>query len=154
MNLRTVFGGLALAAALGSGAARAEPAPPGLKVLSATFACADLDRALAFYTKGLGLRAAGRIEHETVSEIPLLFPGSAVSLLLIKAKGGGAASAVPARGGRVILAVPDLKALEAQLTAAGYALRKPITEQKDFHLLVAVAADPDGNELELIQQGS
>ena len=59
-----------------------------------------------------------------------------------------------ARIGRVILAVPDVKALQARLTAAGYKLQTPVAEQKQHHVLVAVVNDPDGNELELVQPGA
>lgn len=41
------------------------PAPTALKVMSATFAVSDLDRAVDFYVKGLGLTAVRRIENPT-----------------------------------------------------------------------------------------
>lgn len=154
---------LALAAVvlgLSPGAAGAQPAgapafniptAKGAMIMSAAFQVSDLDRAVSFY-KALGVKVGGHVEHPTSSEAILMFPGSAVSLVLIKEKGSPAAGE-GRRLGRIIVLVPDLHATQAQLEAAGYRLKSPITEQKDFKLSVAVAADPDGNELELIQHG-
>ena len=122
--------------------------------MSATFASTDLDRSIAFYTKGLGLTALSRMERNEVTEVPVLFPGGGMSLLLIKWKGDAAAPGGKPRIGRLILNVPDLKALAARLAAAGYALERPIAEQPQLHVSVAVVKDPDGNELELVQRGS
>jgi catechol 2,3-dioxygenase-like lactoylglutathione lyase family enzyme len=151
---------MALILGAAAGAAQAQPAGApvidipaarGPAIMSAAFHVSDLDRAVNFYTKGLGVKVGGRIEHPTVSEIVLMFPGSPTSLLLIAPKTRPAADRV--QSGRIVVLVPDLRATQAQLEAAGYRLRAPITEQKDFKLSVAVAIDPDGNELELIQRG-
>lgn len=128
------------------------PTAKGAMIMSAALEVSDLDLAIGFYTKALGVKIGGRVEHPTSSEVILMFPGSPTSLVLIKQK------AAPPTGdgrhlGRIIVMVPDLHATRARLEAAGYRLRSPITEQKDFKLSVAVAADPDGNELELIQHG-
>jgi predicted enzyme related to lactoylglutathione lyase len=159
---KTMWRSLAAAAvALGlCGACAAQPAgaptmtfptAKGPMIMSAALEVSDLDRAVGFYTKALGVKVGGHVEHPTSSEIILMFPGSATSLVLIKQK--DAPSGVGRHLGRVIIMVPDLHATQAQLEAAGYRLSAPITEQKAFRLSVAVAADPDGNELELIQHG-
>lgn len=128
------------------------PKTQGAMIMSAAFHVSDLERSTAFYTKALGVKVGGRIEHPGVSEIVLMFPGSATSLLLIQPKAKSAAGEGQ-RLGRIIVLVPDLRATQAKLEAAGYKLKSPITEQKAFKLSVAVAVDPDGNELELIQRG-
>jgi catechol 2,3-dioxygenase-like lactoylglutathione lyase family enzyme len=150
-------GGLAALAALS--AARAQPAPTmppppkALGLMSATFAVTDVDRALSFYTKGLGLTSPARIDNPRNIEIPLLFPAGGPSLLLIKAKEAAASTAGgPPRIGRVIVDVPDLRALEARLAAAGYPLAQPVAENPQHHVLVGLVKDPDGNELELVQR--
>lgn len=150
--LALVFtGAAAVVQAEPAGAPKIEiPHAKGPAIMSAAFHVSDLDRAVKFYTEGLGVKVGGRIEHPDVSEIVLLFPGSSTSLLLIAPKTKPAAGA---QSGRVVVLVPDLPATQAQLEKAGYRLRAPITEQKDFKLSVAVAVDPDGNELELIQRG-
>src|SRR5262245_38615018 len=102
---------LAAIAALACSAAQAQtagpPAAKALTVMSATFASTDLDRSIAFYTKGLGLTAAARMERKEVTEVPLLFPGGGMSLLLIKWKGDAASPQGKPRIGRLILNVPD-----------------------------------------------
>lgn len=162
MNIRLALAGAATAALAAFGAAQAQPAkaptpgvPPPPKapgLMSATFAVTDLDRAIAFYTQGLGLKVAGRIENPRATEVPLLFPAGGPSLLLIKAKQPAPATGGPPRIGRVIVDVPDLKALAAQIAAAGYPLAQPVAENPQHHVLVALAKDPDGNELELVQR--
>lgn len=151
----------AVALGLSCGACAAQPAgapvinlptAKGAMIMSAAFEVSDLDRAVDFYTKALGVKVGGRVEHPTSSEIILMFPGSPTSLVLIKDK-TAPATGVGRHLGRVIVMVPDLHAIQAQLEAAGFQLKLPITQQKDFKLSVAVAADPDGNELELIQHG-
>jgi len=135
-------------------AAAGPPAAKALSVMSATFAASDLDRSIAFYTKGLGLTVLEPMERKEVTEVPVLFPGGGMSLLLMKWKGDAAAPGGKPRIGRLILNVPDLRALAARLSAAGYQLQRPIAEQPQFHILAAVVEDPDGNELELVQRGA
>lgn len=153
--------GAMVALGLACGAAAAEPAgapainlptAKGAMIMSAALEVSDLDRAVSFYTKTLGVKLAGHVEHPTSSEAILIFPGSPTSLVLIKQK-AQPATTTGRHLGRIIVMVPDLHATQAQLEAAGYHFTSPITEQKDFKLSVAVAADPDGNELELIQHG-
>lgn len=142
-----------LAPARAQPSATAAPPPPrSLGLLSAAFTVTDLDRSLAFYTKGLGLTAPARIENPKATEAPLLFPGGGPSLLLIRSKAAAPADAAPPRIGRIILDVADLRGLAARLQAAGYALASPVVENPQHHVLVAVVKDPDGNELELVQR--
>jgi catechol 2,3-dioxygenase-like lactoylglutathione lyase family enzyme len=160
MRNHAAFAGGLIGALFAVAAARAQPAaapvmptpPRAPSLMSATFAVTDLDRAIAFYTKGLGLKVAARIENPRATEVPLLFPAGGPSLLLIKAKSPEPATGGPPRIGRVIVDAPDLKALTQRLTGAGYALAQPLAENPQHHVLVALARDPDGNELELVQR--
>lgn len=135
--------------------AAAQPAPTSatppktLGLLAATFAVSDLDRSIAFYADGLGLTAAARMDNPSYTEVPLLFPAGGPPLMLLKPK---SAAASASRIGRIVLDVPDLRALEARLNAAGYALAQPVVENLQHHVLVALIKDPDGNELELVQR--
>lgn len=123
-----------------------------LAMMAASMPSADLDRSIAFYTKGLGMTVAGKMEMGTVVEVPLMFPGGGAYLLLLHPKTN--TTALPVRGStnRLVLNVPDLKALEAQLKAAGYQLKGPINEVPQHHVSVAHVEDPDGNHLELVQR--
>jgi hypothetical protein len=72
--------------------------------------------------------------------------------MLQKPKAAGAVLPMRAGLNRVILAVPDLKALETRLTAAGYKLNGRINENAQYRVAVAMLEDPDGNHIELVQR--
>jgi predicted enzyme related to lactoylglutathione lyase len=148
-----VFG---LSRAQAQSAPQANAAAPmpvkALAMMAAAIPSSDLDRSIAFYTKGLGMVSAGKVEMGSVTEAPLMFPGSGAYLMLQHPKTDGAA--LPARTmlNRIVLAVPDLKALQAQLAAAGYQLDGEIHEIAQYHVAVGQLEDPDGNHLELVQR--
>jgi catechol 2,3-dioxygenase-like lactoylglutathione lyase family enzyme len=159
MTHRKLMLALGLVFSLGAAAA-APPAAPGadvgpppvtaLSMMASSLLCADLDRSIAFYTNGLGMTVRGRIENPSGTEVPLMFPGGGAYIILFKAKAAGAAASHGAS--RLILAVPDVKVLEAKLVAAGYHLSAPIAEQPKYHVAVGQLEDPDGNHLELVQR--
>jgi catechol 2,3-dioxygenase-like lactoylglutathione lyase family enzyme len=140
----------------------AEPAPTkkdtspivakALTMMSTSIPCSDLDRSIAFYTKGLGMTVSGRVAMGAIIEVPLEFPGGGANLILQHPKAEG--TSLPIRGSlsRILLLVPDLKALETQLNAAGYALKGKINEMAQYKVAVAQLEDPDGNHIELIQR--
>ena len=136
-------------------AAKPEEAPQLVKALAmmaATFPVADLERSVDFYTKGLGMVATRRVEMGNTVEAPLNFPGGGPYLILLKFKADAATPITRAISQRVILAVPDLKMLEAQLKAAGYQLTGKINEIPQYRTAVAQLEDPDGNHIELVQR--
>lgn len=138
-----------------STAAQNAMAPQTLKavtMMGAAVPCSDLERSIAFYTKGLGMTLGGRMEMGTVTEAPLMFPGGGPYLILMKPKAEETALPVRDQLSRIILAVPDVKALEERLNAAGYHLTRPIAEEPKFRVAVGVLVDPDGNYLELVQR--
>lgn len=145
---------LSAAIALTSGAAAQAQSPPPqpapTRILSAAFLVSDIDRSLAFYTKGLGLTAPVRLNHPSAVETPLVFPGGGPTLLLEQHMAPPAGEMVGE--GHVALEVSDLRALESRLRAAGYSLSVPITERPKEHVLIAKVKDPDGNQVELVQR--
>jgi catechol 2,3-dioxygenase-like lactoylglutathione lyase family enzyme len=112
----------------------------------------DLERSIAFYTNGLGMTLGGRVEMGTVVEAPLMFPGGGTYLMLQHPKAAG--TALPPRGAlnRVVLAVPDVKALVARLAAAGYQIKGKVNENSQYRVTIAQLEDPDGNHIELVQR--
>jgi predicted enzyme related to lactoylglutathione lyase len=160
MAVRTVLwvaGGCACLAGLTTLAQTPKPdeAPQPVKALTmmaATFPVTDLERSLNFYSKGLGLVPTRRIEMGTTIEAPLNFPGGGAYLILLKSKTDAATPPTRSGSQRVILAVPDLKALEAQLKAAGFQLNGKVNEIPQYHTAVAQLEDPDGNHIELVQR--
>ncbi|MEO5586975.1 MAG: VOC family protein [Novosphingobium sp.] len=133
-------------AAAGPTAAHAAPKP--MTMMSTVIPCTDLEKSTAFYTRGLGMTAA---RGANPREVVLGLPGGGPNLMLLKSDAGPTA---PHRGpARVILNVPDIKALSTQLQAAGFALKGPIREIAQYRISVAELEDPDGNSFELIQRG-
>jgi catechol 2,3-dioxygenase-like lactoylglutathione lyase family enzyme len=121
-------------------------------MMASTVPCSNLERSIAFYTKGLGMTLRGQIEMPSGTEAPLAFPGGGPSIILFKPKAESAAVIAGGSLYRIILAVPDIMALEATLNAAGYHLRAPIVQQPKYHVAVGQLDDPDGNHLELVQR--
>jgi predicted enzyme related to lactoylglutathione lyase len=160
MGRKKILLAAGVAAALAASQAQADPAqntmaPPPAKALTmmgAAVPCTDLDRSLAFYTNGLGMTAGPRMDMATITENPLIFPGGGAYLILIKPKSDDGTIAPRTMLSRIILAVPDVKALADRLKAAGYNLSAPINEETKFHVVVGMLQDPDGNHLELVQR--
>lgn len=161
MNDRKLFLAVCACALLSIYGARAQQVEPsesrlpsvkGLTMMAASIPSSDIERSLDFYTKGLGLTAAGRVEMGTVIEVPLMLPGGGAWLLLQHPK--SAQTPLPVRSGlnRIVLIVPDLKALQQRLESAGYAFKRPINEMPQYRVAVAHVEDPDGNHIELIQR--
>jgi catechol 2,3-dioxygenase-like lactoylglutathione lyase family enzyme len=141
---------------LGAAAAHADAGPPpvtSLSMMASSIPSSDLDRSIAFYTNGLGMKLAARIEMPTGTEAPLMFPGGGGAYIILFKSRAPNSAPIP-RGSlyRIVLAVPDVKALEAKLIAAGYHLNAPIAEQAKYHVAVGQLEDPDGNHLELVQR--
>jgi predicted enzyme related to lactoylglutathione lyase len=136
-------------------APKPDEAPPPVKALTmmaTAVPVSDLERSLDFYTKGLGLVPTRRVKMGTTTEAPLNFPGGGPYIILLKSEVEGATLTPRAMSQRVILAVPDLKALEGQLKSAGYQLQGKINEMAQYHTAVAQLEDPDGNHIELVQR--
>jgi predicted enzyme related to lactoylglutathione lyase len=136
-------------------AVRADEAPPpvtALSMMASALPCSDLERSIAFYTKGLGMTLRARIDMPSGTEAPVMFAGGGPYIVLFKPKAEGAWASAHGSLNRIILAVPDIKALETKLIAAGYHLNAPITEMAKYHVAVGQLEDPDGNHLELVQR--
>ena len=120
-------------------------------MMAAAVPSTDLDRSIAFYTQGLGMAHAGTVEMGNVTEVPLTMPGGGPYIMLLKPH--DEQTQLPIRGAlsRIILQVPDLNALEAQLKAAGYALTRTV-DLPQYKISVGLLEDPDGNHIELVQR--
>jgi len=123
-----------------------------LTMLGTAIPVLNLDRSLEFFTKGLGLQATPRRDVGEVVEEPLMFPGGGPYLILLWHKAPKATIASAPDTQRVILDVPDLKALASRLEANGYRLKGPISDNPQHHISVAHVDDPDGNHFELVQR--
>ena len=150
------------AIALAGTASGAQPAPPrndtglpqvkAVALLASAIPSSNLDRSIAFYTKGLGLTLGGRIEMGSITEAPIMLPGGGSYLMLQQPKAAGTALTPRGPLNRIILNVPDVKALVAQLTAAGYQINGTVREIAQYRVAIAMLQDPDGNHIELVQR--
>lgn len=143
---------LAALVSLGSAAAQDRPdrtptPAKAMSLMSAVLPSSDLERSTVFYTRGLGMTAA---RGANAREVVLRLPGGTASIMLLKPE---ADTAAPFGPSRVILEVPDIKAVAATLQSAGHGLRGPISENPKYGISIAWVDDPDGNALELIQRG-
>lgn len=140
--IKTIAMAVALAVAgLGGPAATAQPAPltgmMGVKIASTDFA-----RTTAFYT-ALGMHAGARYnDHETALEWTA--PAQGVRLVMVRDD-----KRMLARGGAfVVIAVSDMTAAIARLSAAGFSGLGTPRILPGFAMLVI--KDPDGNQVELV----
>lgn len=132
----------------------AAPAPAGkpMTMMASSLPCSNLERSIAFYTKGLGMVQNGRVEMGGATEVPLMFPGGGAYLILQNPR--TPTGPLPARSAlsRVTLNVPDLGSLVARLSAAGYELKGGIHEMQQYGVAIGMVEDPDGNHIELVQR--
>jgi len=127
--------------------AQASPLPEALRPHRAAglaLNVSDLERSRSFYTDVLGMKVVGSgPEGGPVRYYTLGMSGDrATDTLLVLSKG---ASAPATSFGRVILYVPDARALAQRVAVAGY----PVARLSDRINLVN---DPDGYLVELIPQ--
>ncbi len=139
---------VSLSAAAGLAGA-AEPPATG-SIMFAVAPTADPDRALAFYTKGLGMTQIRRTDHGAFTESSFTWPGEKSGIMLTYSKAGAAPNQARGMSNRLVLTVRDLRALAARLAAAGYPLRQPLRELPG-NAIIGFAEDPDGNMFELVQ---
>jgi predicted enzyme related to lactoylglutathione lyase len=126
--------------------AQAGPAPvKAIVMMSAVMPSTDFERSKAFYVKGMGMTASPGANPR---ELVLSFPGGGSNLMLMLST--PAAGAPPRAPGSAILQVPDMKALVASLSAAGYAMKGNVVEMAQYHISVGNVEDPDGNHFEII----
>jgi lactoylglutathione lyase len=144
---------LALAAALafGTTAVQAEPAAPlpdplrPIRVAGVGLSVSDLERSMQFYTEVLGLKVAARVPAQGPAREYLLGVSGDVrtdALIVLR-------ESAPPPGatafGRVVLAVPDSRAMAERAAAAGH---EPTRLADTVH----VVRDPDGYAIELYQR--
>ncbi len=114
--------------------------------ITATIYVSDMDRAVDFYTKTLGLPLAGRWGNEYAS-IDL---GKGAAIGLHPAKGPN--SPKPGSSGSIQVGFAVSKPLDEvvkDLQSRGVVFRGPIID--DVQVRLAYLGDPDGNDLYLVE---
>lgn len=119
--------------------------------------CIDVDsleRGIAFYTQGLGLRLGRRLDDDWVE---LLGAGSAIDLLACAAGSAPLGEGNPARRDyrrhwtpvHVDFIVDDVAAAASRLVSLGAVLERPVQDRRWGRM--ANLSDPFGNGLDLLE---
>jgi len=143
------------------------PDPSTPAVLMQKLIVTDSDRAVAFYTKALGMKVLYRLEPPGApfSEIILTYSDSAEAprIVLSCALRDGVTPGIPPHGtpfpqgipfSNTIIQVPDLPEVLKRIVQMGGTVPMQTHRQGDYEhggLLLAFARDPDGHVLELMQ---
>lgn len=132
----------------------ASGAPPAVSLIGPALRSTDLERSVKFYTTGLGMSVATRLELGQTTEVILSFTGGREPpvILLYKDKAPNPAPPVDHGNGfgRLVLRVSDVTALAARLAAAGYEVGE-IRNNSVNQMKVFWVADPDGYKYEITE---
>jgi len=115
----------------------------------------DEARSTAFYSNAFGMTVKDRFEFESFILIYLTGAESNFELELTVNKGRSEPYDLGNGYGHLALAVDDLEATHAAVTAAGHAPRDIVEFKPDGNLLAKFffIADPDGYQIEVLQAG-
>jgi lactoylglutathione lyase len=113
----------------------------------------DLDRSVDFYTNVLGMRQVARHDFEGVTEVLVGYgvQGESPSLVLVARAGHPFPLDVGTGFDRVLLMVDDVRLVCERLHAFGCDVTQEPAELAGFPVLLAMAKDPDGYGLELLE---
>jgi lactoylglutathione lyase len=148
----------------GSSTPQSGAALPSNRIINTTLNVADLDHALVFFTRGLGMHEKNRrVAGPGVTELSIGYSDEAgiPELMLVHStrQGSGASrteSAQPpspasADWGHVILQVKDVKTVCDRVAASGGKVIRAPAETASAPVIVAFVQDPDGHRFELVQ---
>jgi lactoylglutathione lyase len=114
----------------------------------------DLQRAVDFYTKGLGMRITRAIEvkERRFREVNLAFDDKGDSSAIILAHTEGKPVDTEGQVTHMILQVKDIRAAVKSVAAAGGKVTRPPPEKAGpGGATIALVEDPDGYKIELLQ---
>jgi lactoylglutathione lyase len=116
----------------------------------------DLDRSIDFYTNVLGMRQVARHEFDGVTEVLVGYgaQGESPSLVLVARAQHPSPLDVGNGFDRVLVMVDDVRLVCERLLAFGCEVSQEPTELPDFPVVLAMAKDPDGYGLELLETRS
>jgi lactoylglutathione lyase len=113
----------------------------------------DLARSVEFYERVLGMREIARYDTAVHLEAVMTYGDdmSAPSLLLIQPKDHDPPYEIGDGLAKILLVVDDLRAVHDRMVARGCRIEREPTEYPQHGQMVAIAFDPDGYRLELLQ---
>ena len=125
------------------------------RLLGAALNVADLRRSTDFYTHVFGMKEINRYETGEMTEVFMKWREDDETALVLVVHGGGEAPSEDRRGyGRTIIQVPDAAAAVARIREAGGTAgdaQDVLVESLGVNMVIALAHDPDGYMLELVQ---
>jgi catechol 2,3-dioxygenase-like lactoylglutathione lyase family enzyme len=143
---------VALIGAALAGVAFAQAVPPlpdaikPIRMSGVGLNVSDLERSMKFYTEVLGFKVASRQPAQgPASEYLLGFTGQVREDNLVVLRKGAVEPGAKTFG-RILLVVPNGKALAERVVAAGYPMDRPLAATTNF------VRDPDGYLIELYQR--
>ena len=139
-------------------AANAEPvadtAAPTVGLIGPALRVTDFDRAIKFYTTGLGMAAVTKLHHGTTTEVILAFGADVAQPVILLYKDEAPGKSPPIEHGdgfgRLILRVSDATALAARLSAAGYSVGEVRSDSAN-HVKVFWVEDSEGYKYEITE---
>jgi catechol 2,3-dioxygenase-like lactoylglutathione lyase family enzyme len=124
----------------------------GPSLMGAALRSTDLDRSINYYKSGLGMVVTGKLVNGTATEVFLGFEGreKQPGLVIFRDSAPGKSPTVDHgnAASRILLRMPDLAAIAARLTAAGYEAGEV---RGNGNVKVLMIKDPDGHSFELAQ---
>ena len=112
----------------------------------------DLERSTDFYCRVLGMNKLMTLKLPEMDEEVLGFDGKGASLVLMHYTDGSRPS-YSNNPVKVIIYVPDIAAIVDAIRAEGLAItREPLAVPSMNNAIIAMAKDPDGYVVELIQK--
>jgi lactoylglutathione lyase len=126
---------------------------PEQRIVGVGLHVADLDRSIDFYTNVLGLRELARYEFEGVTEVLVGFADQQEGPSIVLVDRAGHPRPIDQGNGfdRVMLMLDDVRGACDRLRAYGCELVREPDETTEFPVVIAIARDPDGYGLELLE---
>ncbi len=141
-------------------AAQGGRAAPANRIINTTLNVADLDRAMIFFSRGLGMHERGRRSAGPgVTEVSIGYSDDPriPELMLVERRAGSTSPApggtppAPGGWGRVILEVKDINAIGESVVMHGGTLIRGARKAPSAPVITAIVEDPDGHRFELVQ---
>jgi predicted enzyme related to lactoylglutathione lyase len=135
------------------------PAFAGVSLNGARVGAKDAAAVAKFYEAAFGMQEVQRIPNQTGPEIMLNFGATVAAAKANRARLGGADIVIMSRASdevkdeipHIVLNVTDIKATAAAVKAAGGTLAREPFEFGKSGIMIAMAVDPAGNQIEMIQ---
>lgn len=125
--------------------------PAGTTIGGFELAVRDLERAVEFYSSGLGLRVRAREDHGEFQEAHMVGEGDTAAILLVSPR-PGVTPAPPSASAKVALVTDDVRLVYARAMEAGAEEAQAPRYYEPMDVWFADLRDPDGHTIQLVQR--